>query len=365
MSAARRRPPTLPRRLTGDSPKGAQLREILEGLLTVLPPGSALPSERELAERYGVARMTVRGELDRLAGDGLAYRVQGRGTFVAEPRVAQAKALTSFTEDMRARGLEPSSRLLAREEHPAGGRMARRLELRPSAPLVRVDRLRLADAEPLAVEQVTLPLERFPEAATADLGATSLFELLEERWGARPAEADQRVLAVAIAGRRRPSCWASRPAIPGCASSRWRATPTGSRCTSPCRCSGATGTRSSCARSGPREHAHGRRHGRPARGAAGAGRPPRGGAGAPSPALGPAAGHDHRRPRLVRLRGGVRPLRARGRHRAPGGPGRPQPDHALRRGDRSRRAGWPWGSASRAARRRSCPCSSATAPPVR
>jgi len=198
VSAARRRPPTLPRRLTGDSPKGAQLREILEGLLSVLPPGSALPSERELAERYGVARMTVRGELDRLAGDGLAYRVQGRGTFVAEPRVAQAMALTSFTEDMRARGVEPSSRLLAREEHPAGGRMARRLELRPSAPLVRVDRLRLADAEPLAVEQVTLPLERFPEAATADLGSTSLFELLEERWGARPAEADQRILAVAI-----------------------------------------------------------------------------------------------------------------------------------------------------------------------
>ena len=198
MSASRRKAPALPRRLTGDSPKGAQLREILEGLLAVLPPGSALPSERDLADRYGVARMTVRGELDRLTADGLAYRIQGRGTFVAEPRVAQAMALTSFTEDMRARGLKPSSRLLAREEHPAGGRMARRLELRPSAPLVRVDRLRLADGEPLAVEQVTLPLERFPESGTADLGATSLFELLEEHWDARPAEADQRVLAVAV-----------------------------------------------------------------------------------------------------------------------------------------------------------------------
>lgn len=188
----------LPRRLAGNSPKGAQLREILEGLLAVLPPGSALPSERELADRYGVARMTVRGELDRLTADGLAYRIQGRGTFVSEPRVAQAMALTSFTEDMRARGLEPSSRLLDRSEHDAGGAMARRLEVAPGAPLVRVDRLRLADGSPLAVEQATLPLDRFPEAATVDLASRSLFELLEERWDARPAEADQRVLAVAL-----------------------------------------------------------------------------------------------------------------------------------------------------------------------
>ena len=188
----------LPRRLTGNSPKGAQLREILEGLLAVLPPGSALPSERELAERYGVARMTVRGELDRLTADGLAYRIQGRGTFVSEPRVSQAMALTSFTEDMHARGLEPSSRLLDRSSHEAGGAMARRLQVAPGAPVVRVDRLRLADGAPLAVEQATLPLERFPEAATVDLASGSLFELLEQRWDARPADADQRVLAVAL-----------------------------------------------------------------------------------------------------------------------------------------------------------------------
>jgi GntR family transcriptional regulator len=108
-------------------------------------------------------------------------------------------ALTSFTEDMRARGLKPSSRLLAREQHPAGEHMARQLQLAPGAPVVRVERLRLADGAPLAVEQATLPLDRFPDAATADLGANSLFELLEQRWGARPADADQRILAVALA----------------------------------------------------------------------------------------------------------------------------------------------------------------------
>lgn len=188
----------LPRRLTGSSPKGAQLRQILEGLLESLPPGSALPSERELADRYGVARMTVRGELDRLTAEGLAYRIQGRGTFVAEPRVAQAMALTSFTEDMRARGLEPSSKLLGRTVHAAGDALAHRLQVAPDARVVRVDRLRLADGAPLAVEQATLSLDRFPEAATADLAAGSLFELLERDWDAHPAEADQRVLAVAV-----------------------------------------------------------------------------------------------------------------------------------------------------------------------
>jgi len=76
--------------------------------------------------------------------------------------------------------------------------MARRLQVAPGAPLVRVDRLRLADGAPLAVEQATLPLERFPEAATVDLASGSLFELLEQRWDARPADADQRVLAVAL-----------------------------------------------------------------------------------------------------------------------------------------------------------------------
>ena len=268
MSAARRRPPTLPRRLTGDSPKGAQLREILEGLLSVLPPGSALPSERELAERYGVARMTVRGELDRLAGDGLAYRIQGRGTFVSEPRVAQANALTSFTEDMRARGLEPSSRLIAREEHPAGGRMARRLELRPSAPLVRVDRLRLADAEPLAVEQVTLPLERFPERGDRRPGRHVAVRAAGGALGRAPGRGRPARAGRGGAGRRRRAAGRagrpSRAALRVAGPRRRRAR----RCTSPYRCSAATGTRSTCARNGPREHAHGRRHGGTARGAA-------------------------------------------------------------------------------------------------
>ena len=130
----------LPRRLSGDRPKGEQLREILEGLASSLPPGSALPAERELAERYGVARMTVRGEIDRLTGEGFTYREHGRGTFVAAPRVAQAVALTSFTEDMRSRGMMPSSVVLAQELVEADGALAARLEIGHRASIMRLDR---------------------------------------------------------------------------------------------------------------------------------------------------------------------------------------------------------------------------------
>ena len=190
----------LPRRLAGSRPKGAQVRAILEGLLASLPPGSELPSERELAVRFGVARMTVRSEIDRLTAEGLTYRLQGRGTFVAEPRVAQALELSSFTEDMRSRGMVPSSTVLAQEEIEAVDLVAARLELAPGHPVLRLDRVRHADDVAMAVEQAYVPISHFDGIAKADFTEASLFELLSERWGVRLRDADQRAAAVVIEG---------------------------------------------------------------------------------------------------------------------------------------------------------------------
>ena len=192
--------PRLPRRLVDGRPKGEQLREILEGHVAALPPGSALPSERELAERYGVARMTVRGEIDRLTSEGLTYRAHGRGTFVAEPRVAQAMALTSFTEDMRSRGMKPSSKVVAQEVIEAGDALAARLEIRPRDPVLRLDRVRLADGIAMAFEQAYLPVARFPGIDATDFAGASLFDVLGERWNLQLRDADQRVVATSIAG---------------------------------------------------------------------------------------------------------------------------------------------------------------------
>jgi GntR family transcriptional regulator len=188
----------LPRRLSKRSPKGEQLRDILEALITELEPGAPLPSERSLADRYGIARMTVRSELDRLASEGLVYRVQGSGTFVGEPRVAQAMELSSFSEDMRARGMTPGSEVLAQAVVPAGELVAGRLGLAPGAAVVCLHRVRTADEEPMAVEQAFLPAERFAGLEQHDLAGGSLFELLESRWGVEMPVGDQWVLAVVI-----------------------------------------------------------------------------------------------------------------------------------------------------------------------
>jgi len=191
-------PEALPARLPAGRPKGQALRAILEELAASLEPGAPLPSERVLAEHYGLARMTVRTELDRLVNEGLVYRLHGRGYFVAGPRVAQAIEFSSFSEDMRARGMTPGSVTRSHDVTEAGPFLAASLEIAPGAPVVEIERVRMADGTPMAVERVWVPAERFPGIDGADLEHGSLFELLAERYGVTLAEADQRVVACAI-----------------------------------------------------------------------------------------------------------------------------------------------------------------------
>src|SRR5919198_2600208 len=120
---------SLPASISEQRAKGEQLQEILEGFIEPFAPGTRLPSERLLATRYNVARATVTQAIDELAGKGLVYRVHGSGTFVAEPKFRQPQTLTSFTEDMRARGMTPGSIVLAREVAPATAVIARHLQV--------------------------------------------------------------------------------------------------------------------------------------------------------------------------------------------------------------------------------------------
>jgi GntR family transcriptional regulator len=171
--------------------KREQLQEILEGIIASLEPGALLPSERLLIERYSVARGTVVQAIEALAARGLVYRVQGSGTFVAEPKFRQPLTLTSFTEDMRARGMTPGSVVRNQAIVPAGEVVARHLALVPGTPVVHLERVRTADGEPMALERTHLPAQRLPGLEDADLTDTSLYELLERKWGVRVAEADQ------------------------------------------------------------------------------------------------------------------------------------------------------------------------------
>jgi GntR family transcriptional regulator len=148
-----------------------------------LKPGDRVPSERELTERYGVSRMTVRQALVELESQGYLHRVQGSGTFVNTPKLEQPLvALTSFTEEMYRRGLAPSSQLLSAQQVVPGRRAGQALAIPETEPVVRLERLRLASGQPMAVEVVHMPATLVPGLLDLDL-SSSLYTILKERYG--------------------------------------------------------------------------------------------------------------------------------------------------------------------------------------
>ncbi|MFY1594846.1 GntR family transcriptional regulator [Micromonospora sp. WMMD737] len=162
-----------------------------------LRPHDPLPSERELVARFGVSRATVRQAIGRLEEEGLVYRAQGAGTFVADPAtISKSLVLTSFSEDMRNRRLTPDSRLLDLTVASASVQVARDLAVSPGADVVHVRRLRLADGLPMCVEEAWLPAGRIGELDTAVV-AGSLYEVLAER-GLGPHHADQVISATVV-----------------------------------------------------------------------------------------------------------------------------------------------------------------------
>ena len=164
-------------------PKYSQLRTILLDVIAEAAVDDPAPSERVLVARYGVARMTVRKAVDHLVSEGRLYRVQGKGTYVARPKIEMPLRLSSFTEDMRARGLRPGSRELDRRVVPAGRTLAGSLQIGLDAEVVVLERLRLADDLPMAIERCHVPAALAPGLATADLTNRSLYAYLEQEHG--------------------------------------------------------------------------------------------------------------------------------------------------------------------------------------
>ncbi len=146
-------------------------------------PGDRLPAEPELIQQFGVSRITVRQALSDLAAEGLVVRRHGKGTFVAERRIKHDLVrLTDFVEDMQLAGLAPSSRVLGFTHEPASPAIAAALILPMETEVVRIDRLRLANNEPIAYDTTWLPLRYGALLQESDLVSETIFHLLEERF---------------------------------------------------------------------------------------------------------------------------------------------------------------------------------------
>jgi GntR family transcriptional regulator len=152
-------------------------------LIGRLDVGDAIPPERQLSADLGVSRLTLRAALDELVREGYLVRRRGAGTFVSEPKIAQELTMTSFTEDMRRRGLRPASKTLDLRVEPAGARFGRIFHVSPSEPIVVAKRLRLADGETMAIETLHVRESHVPGLTAKDLERQSFYELLEERYG--------------------------------------------------------------------------------------------------------------------------------------------------------------------------------------
>lgn len=172
-------------------PKHRVLQQALAVMAADLGPGISIPSERDLMNRHSVSRATVRKAVDSLVHDGLLKRAQGKGTFVTGGRVQSTLHLASFSDDMRRRGLEPSSRVIGLSREPTSGSVA---AFFGGSAGWRLERLRLTDGVPMALEVDWVNAALVPELDTHDL-TRSLYALLATQYASPIDTADQTVWA--------------------------------------------------------------------------------------------------------------------------------------------------------------------------
>ena len=162
--------------------KQSHTRQQVLDLIESLGIGTAIPSERQLSADLGVSRLTLRAALDDLAREGYLVRRRGSGTYVQQPKISQELTITSFSDDMRRRGMEPGSRTLSMTTTHAGARLGRFLNVSPSEEIVVVKRLRLADGETMAIETLHIP-ETLVPGLTPKALTGSFYDLLRDRYG--------------------------------------------------------------------------------------------------------------------------------------------------------------------------------------
>ncbi|HEX3778181.1 MAG TPA: GntR family transcriptional regulator [Pseudonocardiaceae bacterium] len=186
--------------------------ELLE-LIETLGVGAILPAERELAERFGVSRITLRQAVGELVLEGRLVRRQGSGTFVSPPKLVQRLSMASYAEGMRSHGLLPGRSLISTEEVPADAGLADDLGIEVGAAVLHLERVITADGDRVGLESCYLPADRFPDLLTGFDPSTSLYAFLSEQCGVEFAAAEERLETV-LATPREALLIGTNPALP-------------------------------------------------------------------------------------------------------------------------------------------------------
>lgn len=181
---------------TEPTPRYFQLASILRQriLRGELLPHEPIPSERQLEEIFSVSRTTIRQAMDQLERQGFIYREHGRGTFVSPQKLQKGiSELTSFSEDMKRRGITPGHKILDICQVIPPEDVCRHLELKDcSQPLLKIERLRLGDGAPMGLQTSYYLLPDSQTITRADLEAEgSIYVILQEKYHIIPAEADE------------------------------------------------------------------------------------------------------------------------------------------------------------------------------
>ncbi len=177
-------------------PKYYQLANILRQQIENgdFQPYDVIPSERKLEQRYNLSRPTIRQAIDLLSRQGYLYRVHGKGTFVSPPKLQKGMMeLTSFSEDMRNRGLKPGQRILEFGYVKPDSKTKRKLEILDNEKKVlRIKRLRFGDEEPMGLQDSFLALDSAHTITQKEIeDGGSIYLILQEKFGIFPTEADE------------------------------------------------------------------------------------------------------------------------------------------------------------------------------
>ncbi|MDR1388219.1 MAG: GntR family transcriptional regulator [Propionibacteriaceae bacterium] len=191
----------LPRALEKNSPKPlyAQLEEVLRAELfsKKYGPNEMIPSELELSRTYGVSRMTARAVVTQLVNEGLLRRVQGKGTFVIEPKIpAKSLAYMGIRDQLESMGYSTSTKLIEFRQTPANAQMAKHLGLALGEPLYFARRIRSVDGEPISLHVSHLPKALCPNLIPDEMETEQLCVILSREFNLTSASTTETLESV-------------------------------------------------------------------------------------------------------------------------------------------------------------------------